>query len=160
MLVVLLVVQGGTALAASDASTASVDLQGQSLDDLSLEPGEMNVSTNVESVSVVEDEIAQEAAAPAVEEVLVTEELSDETISPAVEHLTDGCGGNADAEKLKAKIDLAAEILGLTPEEINTQVANGLRLYEIAAAQGYDMEAFKQTMHSTFGGDGCDCGAH
>ena len=159
MLVVLLVVQGGTALASSGASTTVLEAS----DDLALNTQEINVGVQVEASSVVVDAIAQEADEPPVEDVLTEQAVPDDDPdgdAPGEVHLAEGCGGNPDPERLKAKIELAASILGLTAEEITSQVESGVRLYEIAAAQGYDMEAFKQTIHSTFGEDGCGCGTH
>ena len=156
MLVVLLVVQGGTALASSDASTTSTILE--TSDDLDLNTQESSVGVQVEAPSVVEEVIVQEADEPPVEDVLTEQAYSDDdpdSDAPGEVHLAGGCGGNADPARFQAKVELAASILGLTPEEIISQVESGVRLYEIAAAQGYDMEAFKETIHSTFGEDGC-----
>ena len=163
MLVVLLVVQGGTALAASVETATSAVPEGQSRDDLDLNTHESSLGVQIEASSVVEDAIVPEAVELSVEEDPIAEELTDDdpdSDPPAEGHLAEGCGGDFDPARFKAKIELAASILGLSVEEITSQVESGVRLYEIAAAQGHDMEAFKETIHSTFGEDGCGCGTH
>ena len=72
-----------------------------------------------------------------------------------------GCGGYADPEKFAAKVAAAAEFLGMTPEEIVAQVQSGKRLYEIAAEQGVDMDAFRDAVHAAVNEEGgCGCGSH
>jgi hypothetical protein len=158
---VLLVVQGGTALASSDTSTTSTILE--TSDDLGLNNQAIDQGVQIEEPTVVEEAIAQEANEPPVEDVLAvqaeTDDDPDGDASGEV-HFSEGCGGEFDPARFQAKIELAASILGLTVEQITSQVESGMRLFEIAAVQGHDMEAFKQTIHSTLGEDGCACGTH
>lgn len=117
------------------------------------------------SVSVSQDEAAAEAIEQAViirrssqKPVELAAHTADDGPEPGEEHGGDACGDYADGDKLALKIAAAAEFLGLSPEEITTQVQAGKRLYQIAADQGADVSAFKDAVHAVIGE--CGCGSH
>jgi hypothetical protein len=121
-------------------------------------------------VNAVQNEVAEKAVElplavdlPSQERVAEQDAPGDdpEGEHPEGEHVEGGCGGYADPAKLAAKIDAAAGFLGLTPEEIAAQVEVGKRLYEIAAEQGADVDAFKEAVHAVVNeAGGCGCGSH
>lgn len=168
LMVVLLAALGGVALAAYSEEPMSFNiLKEQASDDLNMIVIEQSAGVKEEAstvVNAVQDEIAEEAVELPVAENLSSQELEDddsEDEHPEGEHAAGGCGGYADPSKLAAKIDAAAEFLGLTPEEVAAQVQAGKRLYEIAAEQGADVEAFKNAVHAVVNETGgCGCGSH
>ena len=117
-------------------------------------------------VSIVRDEVAAEVVELPVVKRLISQKpvnvqaLTDDD-DPEDEHPEGDCGGYVDGDKLALKIAAAAQFLELAPEEIAAQVEAGKRLYEIAAEQGVDVQAFKDTVHAAIGAaGGCGCGSH
>ena len=159
LIVLLLAALNGVVLASSEKSMPSVILDERVGNDLTRIVRERSAGVKEETpavVNVVQDESAEQAVELPVAVELPSQELEDD--GPEGEHAEGGCGGYADPEKWAIKIDAAAELLGLTPEEIVAQVQAGKRLYEIAAEQGADMAAFRDTVHAAIGG--CGCGSH
>jgi hypothetical protein len=123
-----------------------------------------------EAVPVVASIVRDEVAAEVVELPVGKGHISQKPVSvhaltdgddPEDEHSEGGCGGYVDSEKFALKIAAAAELLGLAPEEIAAQVEAGKRLYEIAAEQGVDVQAFRDTVHAAIGAEGgCGCGSY
>ena len=162
VIALLLAALGGAALASPAESVPS---------DIPEAPVSVSVDEVVKEavpavVSIVRDEIAAEAVELPVgkghssQKSINVRALTDDD-DPEGEHPEGGCGGYIDSEKLVLKIAAAAQFLGLTPEEIAAQVQVGKRLYEIAAEQGIDVQAFKDTVHAAIGADGeCGCGSH
>ena len=164
LLTLMLAAVGGVAPASGEApATSSVpEVQASSgVDIVSSEPGEV--------VDEAQDGIVVEAVQPPAVVDLSDAVLSDDDPGDEApedehdegDHAGGGCGGHADPEKLAAKVEVAAELLGMTPEEIIAQVQAGKRLYEIAAEQGTDVDAFRDAVHATVNEDGgCGCGSH
>lgn len=164
LIALLLAALGGVVLASGEES-ASIDvIEEQVSDDLTEVASEQ--SAGVKKAPSVEEAVEPPAVEdlPSQEQVVDQEILADddpEDEHPEVESVEGGCGGYADPVKFAAKIDAAAEFLGMTSEEVAAQVQAGKRLYEIATEQGADVEAFKEAVHaavSEYGG--CGCGSH
>jgi hypothetical protein len=164
LLTLMLAAVGGVVLASGEEpATSSVpEVQVNSgVDVVSAGPNEV--------VNEAQNVIVVEAAEPAADVDVADMVLSDDDPgdeAPEDEHdegdrVEGGCGGYADPERFAAKVEVAAELLGMTPDEIIAQVQAGKRLYEIAAAQGADVDAFKDAVHATVSKDGgCGCGSH
>ena len=163
LLAVMLAAAGGVALASGEepAISSVSEVQASSdVDIVSSEPAEI--------VNEAQDEIAVEVveAPTTVDSAVVQADDDPGDESPGEDHDEEdragaGCRGHADPEKLAAKVEVAAELLGMTPEEIIAQVQAGKRLYEIAAEQGTDVDAFRDAVHATVNEDGgCGCGSH
>jgi hypothetical protein len=162
VIVLLLAALGGAALASPAESVPS---------DIPEAPVSVGVDEVVREavptvVSIVRDEITAEAVELPVGKRYISQKpvnvqaLTDDD-DPEDEHVEGDCGGYVDSAKFALKIAAAAELLGLAPEEIIAQVEAGKRLYEIAAEQGVDVQAFKDTVHAAIGADGeCGCGSH
>jgi hypothetical protein len=164
LLTLMLAAVGGVALASGEAPATSA-------------VSEVQVSSDADIVSSEPDEVVNEAQSEIVVEVVhspAVVDVSDVVLSdddpgdehPGVkhdegDHAGGGCGGYADPEKFAAKVEVAAEILGMTSDEIVSHVQAGKRLYQIAAEQGVDVNAFKDAVHAAVNqDDGCDCGSH
>ena len=164
LLTLMLAAVGGVALASGEEPATS------SVPEMQVSSGGDIVSTEPdEIVNGAQDEIVVEAVQPPAVAALSDVLLSDDDPGderPEDEHdegnlASGGCGGYADPEKFAAKVEAAAEILGLTPDEIISQVQSGKRLYEIAADQGADLDAFKDAVHAAVNEEGgCGCGSH
>ena len=161
-LIVLLLTALSGVVFASGEEPAPVDaIEVQVSDDLAeivIEPSADVIEKAPVVVNAVQEEIVEEVV-----ELPVAENSSDED-PEGEDHDEGGCSGGgryANPEKFAAKVDAAAEFLGMTPEEIVAQVQAGKRLYEIAAEQGADVEAFKEAVHAVVNeGGGCGCGSH
>ena len=160
MIVLLLAALGGAALA-SPAESVSSDIPEApvSVDEAIKEAAPAIVST-------VRDEVAVKAIELSVVKGLIgrkqggVQVLTDDD-DPEGEHPEGGCGGYIDSEKLVLKIAAAAQFLGLTPEEIAAQLQAGKRLYQVAAEQGVDVQAFREAVHAVVNENGgCGCGTH
>ena len=162
VIVLLLAALGGAALASPAGSIPS---------DIPEEQVSVSVDEAIKEavpaiVSIVRDEVTAEVIElPAMKGLISHKPVDVQALTddddPEDEHPEGDCGGYVDSEKFALKIAAAAELLGLAPEEIIAQVEAGKRLYEIAAEQGVDVQAFKDTVHAAIGADGeCGCGSH
>jgi hypothetical protein len=162
VIALLLAALGGAALASPAGSVSS---------DIPEAPVNVSVDEGVKEavpavVSIVRDEVTAETIELSVAKGLISQKPANVPAltgddDPEDEHAEGDCGGYVDSDKFALKIATAAELLGLAPEEIIAQVEAGKRLYEIAAEQGADVEAFKDTVHAAIGADGgCGCGSH
>jgi hypothetical protein len=156
LIVLLLAALGGVVLASGEEPAPVDAIEVQISDDLAeivIEPSADVIEEAPVVVNTVREEIAKEAV-----ELPVAENPSDED-PEGEDHDEGGCSGGgryANPEKFAAKVDAAAEFLRMTPEEIVAQVQAGKRLYEIAAEQGADKDAFRETIHSVVD---CECGS-
>jgi hypothetical protein len=163
LIVLLLAALGGVVLA-SGKEPAPVDvIEEQVSDDLAEVVSESAGVKKAPGTKEAVEPLAVENL-PSQEQVVDQEILTDddpEDEHPEGESAEGGCGGYADPVKFAAKIDAAAEFLGMTPEEVAAQVQAGKRLYEIAAEQGADVDAFKEAVHAAVDEvGGCGCGSH
>jgi LysM repeat protein len=161
LIALLLAALGGVVLASGEKPVPVDVIEVQVSDDLAeivIEPSADVIEETPVVVNTVQEEIAEEAV-----ELPVAENPSDED-PEGEDHDEGGCSGGgryANPEKFAAKIDAAAEFLGMTPEEIAAQVQVGKRLYEIAVERGVDVDAFKEAIHAVVNENGeCGCGSH
>lgn len=144
VIVLLLAALGGAVFASPAESVPS---------DIPEAPVSVSVDEVVkEAVPAVVSVVRDEATAEVVELPVGKGHISQKPVNvraladdddPEDEHPEGDCGGYVDSEKFALKIAAAAEFLGLAPEEIAAQVEAGKRLYEIAAEQGVDVQAFR-----------------
>ena len=95
----------------------------------------------------------QEALAPLVEDGTITQAQADAVIAALKEARPDrgpGRGGHGGFGRGRLNLESAAEALGLTTEELRTQLRDGQTIAEIAEAEGVDIEAVKDAMLEAF----------
>jgi len=74
----------------------------------------------------------------------------------------EGCGGHAwNGEMHSIKAEAAAEILGMTPEEVLAALDSGQSLAEIAEERGISLDVLREAVHEAVGSArGGECGLH
>jgi hypothetical protein len=164
LLLLLLAVAGGVALASGEEPVASDVVEVKVSNDVDTVSTELDVVVNEAQDEITVEVIEPPAAVDASDVVLSDDDPGDEHPEDKhdeEDHAEGGCGRYADPAKFAAKVNVAAELLGMTPDEIIAQVQAGKRLYEIAAEQGADADTFKDAVHAAVNeGGGCGCGFH
>ena len=96
---------------------------------------------------------AQQALAPLVEDGTITQAQADAVIAALKEARPDrgpGRGGHGGFGRGRVNLEAAAEALGLTTEELRTQLRDGQTITAIAEAEGVDVETVKAAMLAAF----------
>jgi hypothetical protein len=97
----------------------------------------------------------QDALAPLVEDGTITQAQADAVIAALREARPDrgpgiGPGRHGPFGRRGFGLDTAAEALGVTPEELRTQLRDGKSIADVAEAEGVDVETVKDAMLDEF----------
>ena len=97
----------------------------------------------------------QEALAPLVEDGTITQAQADAVIAALAQARPDrgrgpGHGAHGGFARGHFSLDAAAEALGITTDELRTQLRDGKTIAEVAEAEGVDIETVKDAMLEAF----------